>query len=135
MTYTERVLPLDGEGYVPPSLPAHIEPFRQALLDFHDLVTDWSRMRFRTAAKTYLDTGGDGDNKSLIPPASAYLNDSDPTSVLSADSWRQMEHCMEIAKKARDLNAVQAPDNEWRHLLQDIFKGYWDVSPLAGEQQ
>ncbi|KKZ60765.1 hypothetical protein EMCG_04575 [[Emmonsia] crescens] len=119
MTYIERVFPLDGEGHIPSSLPAHIEPFRQALLDFHGLVTDWSRMRI----------------KSLMPPASAYLNDSDPTSVFSADSWQQMEHCMKIAKKARDLIAVEAPEHEWRHLLQEIFKGYGDVSPLAGEQQ
>ncbi|OJD19602.1 hypothetical protein AJ78_00459 [Emergomyces pasteurianus Ep9510] len=135
MVYTEKSVSQDGHGDAPSSLPAHIEQFRKALLDFGGLVTDWSEHRFETEAEIYRDRGGIGDNKSLAPPASAYFHDSDPTSPLSAGIWRHMEHCMKIARNAEGLVTAHAPEHDWKHLLQDIFQGYGDIFPLAGEQQ
>ncbi|OAX80536.1 hypothetical protein ACJ72_05125 [Emergomyces africanus] len=135
MVYTERVIAQDGPGEASSSLPSHIELFRQALLDFGGLVSDWSELRFQAEAQTYRARGGVQDNKSLTPPESAYLHDSIPPSLVSADVWQHMERCREIAKQAEGLVTAHAQVHEWQQLLQGIFQEYGDIFPFVGEQQ
>ncbi|KLJ07663.1 hypothetical protein EMPG_16867 [Blastomyces silverae] len=118
MIYFEGVFSEGATGDVSLSLPAHVEPYRQALLDFSVLGRDCS--------------------KPFTPGKFLVQNlQHNPASLFSMtkDGRQQMDHYAGLSKRARDLTAASASDREWESLLEEIFKEYKSVSPGSRDQQ
>ncbi|PGH03150.1 hypothetical protein GX51_04185 [Blastomyces parvus] len=118
MVYDEGVFSEHASGDVSLSLPAHVEAYRQALLDFSGLGSAYSKPSI--------------PGSFLVPniqhnPATLFL--------MTPDDRQRTDHCSSLSKKARDLTTAYASDHEWESLLEEIFKEYKSVSPNSRDQQ
>ncbi|EQL34773.1 hypothetical protein BDFG_03471 [Blastomyces dermatitidis ATCC 26199] len=118
MVYFEGVFSEDANGDVSLSLPAHVESYRQALLDFSSLGPDRS--------------------KPFTPgrfPAPPIQHNPAPLLSMTEDGRRRIDHCAGLSKRARDLAPPYTPDYKWQSLLEEIFKEYKSRFPSGRDQQ
>ncbi|OJD23269.1 hypothetical protein ACJ73_05375 [Blastomyces percursus] len=118
MVYFDGVFSEDADEDLSVSLPAHVESYRQALLDFSVLGPDCSQS-FTPGSFVAPDTQ---HNFAAFLP-------------MTKDELRRMDHCADLSKRARDLDTAYASDHEWQNFLGDIFKEYKSVFPSSRGQR
>ncbi|PGH09626.1 hypothetical protein AJ80_07655 [Polytolypa hystricis UAMH7299] len=135
VTYSEELLPQDGQNEAISALPVRVRILRETLLYFDVLIPEWRRYMLEKESQTYSQANTKGDGKSLVPPDSAYLDETRASFCpASKKVMADIDACADIAKKYRSLAEEHASDNEWKDTFrQHIFKSFRDTFPHASE--